>query len=77
MRNRLIYCLIVLCSLVGMIIGITFDDKPDKEDVSYHIVDNRHGPDTIWIKDTVIKEVVKIRWRTRRVCCCDSICCCR
>lgn len=75
MENKLKYCLIVVCSLVGMIIGMTFDDKPEENYVSYQIVNNRHGTDTVWVRDTVIKELVKIRWRTRRVCCCDSICC--
>ena len=77
MKNRIMNGLIIVCSLMGMVIGMNFDDKLDEENVSCQIVDNRHGVDTVWIKDTVIKEVVKIKWRTRRVCRCDSICCCR
>jgi len=75
MENKLKYGLIIVCSLVGMIIGMSFDDKLEGENVSCQIVNSRHGADTIWVKDTVIKEVVKIKWRIRRVCCCDSICC--
>lgn len=77
MGNKLKYGLIIVCSLVGMIIGMTFDDKSEEDSVSCQIVNTRYGVDTVWVKDTVIKEVVKIKWRTRRECCCDSICCSR
>ena len=75
MENKFKICLIIVCSLVGIIIGMTFDDKTEEENGFCQIVNNRYGADTILVKDTVIKEVVKIKWRTRRVCCCDSICC--
>lgn len=75
MGNQLKYGLIIVCSLAGIVIGMNFDDKPDRENVPCQIVNNKHDTDTIWVKDTVIKEVVKIKWRARRVCCCDSNCC--
>ena len=75
MGNQLKYGLFCVCSIVGMIIGMNFDDKPEKEDVSSQIVNNRHSIDTVLVKDTVVKEIVRIKWRTRRACCCDSTCC--
>ncbi len=64
-----------MCFLAGLIIGMTFDDKIDSENTPCQIVNNRRDADTVWVKDTVIKEIVKIKWRSRNVRCCDSICC--
>lgn len=75
MRKQIQYVPIIISILLGMYYGANYEDLSNDKTATYQFVDNRHIIDTVQVKDTIIKEKVLIRWRTRKVCCCDSICC--
>lgn len=75
MKKRIQNIVIIISAVAGMIFGALYEDLSDKETNSYIFVDNSHIFNTILKKDTIVKKKVIMRWRTRKVCCSDSICC--
>lgn len=69
------YVIYLLAVVVGLVLGIRFEDKQGLENSVFYYVNNNNSSnkDTVVVHDTIYKKKISVKWRYKKSgCCCHK-----